>query len=83
MKKEISMRVRKVISKEVAKRYQKARKKEKSKILDEFIELTGYNRKYGSWLLRNWGREVVVWRGGRRIWRLSRFLCLAHLLSES
>ena len=28
MKKEISMRVRKVISKEVAKRYQKARKKE-------------------------------------------------------
>ena len=67
MKKEISMRVRKVISKEVAKRYQKARKKEKSKILDEFVELTGYNRKYGSWLLRNWGREVVVWSGSKRI----------------
>jgi len=67
MKKEISMGVRKVISKEVAKRYQKARKREKSKILDEFVELTGYNRKYGSWLLRNWGREVVVWRGSKRI----------------
>jgi len=67
MKKEISMVVRKVISKEVAKRYQKARKREKSKILDEFVELTGYNRKYGSWLLRNWGREVVVWTGSKRI----------------
>ena len=67
MKKEISMRVRKVISKQVPKRYQGARKREKSKILDEFVELTGYNRNYGSWLLRNWGREVVVWRGSKRI----------------
>jgi len=67
MKKEISMVVRKVISKEIARRYQKARKREKSKILDEFVELTGYNRKYGSWLLRNWGREVVVWTGSKRI----------------
>jgi len=40
MKKEISMRVRKIISKQVARRYQKARKRDKSKILDEFIELT-------------------------------------------
>jgi len=40
MKKEISMGVRKIISKQVARRYQRGRKREKSKILDEFIEFT-------------------------------------------
>jgi hypothetical protein len=38
MKKELDMKVRKVISKTVAERYKKSRKKEKSKILDEFTK---------------------------------------------
>ncbi|MBP6059151.1 MAG: hypothetical protein KA522_00075 [Candidatus Saccharicenans sp.] len=32
----------------------------KGQVLEEFIELTGYNRSYGSWLLRNCGRKVVM-----------------------
>ncbi|HOL22972.1 MAG TPA: transposase, partial [bacterium] len=27
---------------------------------------TGYNRCYGGWLLRNWGRKVVVYNKGKR-----------------
>ncbi len=46
--------------KELAKRYQKARKRYKMKILEDFINLTGYNRCYASWLLRNYGRKVVM-----------------------
>ncbi len=40
-------------------RYQKA---EKIKVIEEFINLTGYNRFYASWLLRNYGRKVVMHR---------------------
>lgn len=42
----------------MAKRYRKARKKEKGNMLDEFVQTTGYNRNYASWLLSNWGREI-------------------------
>jgi hypothetical protein len=59
MKKELDMKVRKVISKTVAERYKKSRKKEKSKILDEFTNITGYNRSYASWLLNNLGKKLV------------------------
>jgi len=56
------------VSEQLAKRYQRARKREKKEILDSFIELTGYHRVYAAWLLRNWGRKVEL-RGedGRRI----------------
>ena len=60
MKKELEMGIRKKISKKIAERYQRARKKEKGKILDEFVSLMGYNRNYASWLLRNIGRKVVI-----------------------
>jgi hypothetical protein len=43
-----------------ARRYQKASKKEKRKILDEFVESTGYHRTYASYLLSRHGRRVVV-----------------------
>jgi hypothetical protein len=44
--------VRKRITQEVAKRYRKASKKEKGRMLDEFCALTGYNRSYAAWVLR-------------------------------
>lgn len=47
----LEMRVRRAILNELAKRYQRGRKK-KSRVLEEFIGLTGYSRSYGSWLLR-------------------------------
>lgn len=47
---------RKRITQEVAKRYRKATKKEKGRILDEFCALTGYNRSYAAGLLREGAR---------------------------
>jgi hypothetical protein len=52
------MREKQKITQQVSKRYQRARKKEKSKILDEFVEVTGYNRAYASNLLNNWGKKI-------------------------
>jgi hypothetical protein len=44
----------------VAKRYQRATKKEKGTILGEYTEVTGYNRSYGAFLLRNHGRRMII-----------------------
>jgi hypothetical protein len=46
------MNQRKAVTKEVAKRYKKAAKKEKATMLDEFTATTGYNRSYASRVLR-------------------------------
>jgi len=43
-----------------AARYQEASKKKKGAILDEFIALTGYDRCYASYLLKNHGRKVWI-----------------------
>jgi hypothetical protein len=53
----LSMGERKAVTNQVAARYRKASKKEKGKMLDEFVALTGYNRKYAIWILCNWGRK--------------------------
>jgi hypothetical protein len=29
-------------------------------MLDQYVELTGYNRKYAIFLLQNWGKRRVV-----------------------
>lgn len=42
----LTMKERDSVTKETAKRYKKARKKEKSRILDEYVRLTGFARKY-------------------------------------
>ncbi len=68
MKKAINLTVRKEMSKALARRYQRGRKKEKTEILDVFVEMTGYHRVYARWLLRNWGRKVEVkGKDGRRV----------------
>lgn len=54
----LTMSEKKAITKEVARRYRKARKKDKGGILDEFVATIGYNRSYASWVLSNWGREI-------------------------
>jgi len=56
----LSLKERKTVVKEEATRYQKVTKKEKGKILDEFGKLTGYSRCYASYVLRNYGKRVVV-----------------------
>ena len=48
----LTMRHKKAITKELRDRYQRASKKEKTMMLDEFIRLTGYNRSYAARALR-------------------------------
>jgi hypothetical protein len=56
----LTMQERRSVSAVVAMRYQKSTKKEKSTILGEYIQLTGYNRSYATFLLRNHGRRMRV-----------------------
>ena len=64
----LTMKEKKAVSREVAKRYQRSRKKEKGGILKEFVQVTGYTRCYASYILRSWGRKIVLRTdGGRRI----------------
>ena len=58
--KEFDLMTRKKLALSFAKRYQKASKKEKSRILDEFVALTGYNRSYAAWLLRHAGKKITI-----------------------
>jgi hypothetical protein len=51
------MAERSAVVKATARRYQQGRKKEKQKILDELVELTGYNRCYARRVLRKQGKE--------------------------
>ena len=56
----LTMKEKQALTREVSKRYQQAGKKEKTKILDEFTENTGYNRKYALHILANWGKSITV-----------------------
>ena len=47
------MKTRKKLTEETAKRYCTAGKKQKSKMIDEFVANTGYNRKYAIHILKN------------------------------
>lgn len=57
MEKRLTMSERKVLTRNTASRYRRASKKEKGKILDEFIALTELNRQYASWFLSYWGKK--------------------------
>jgi hypothetical protein len=50
----------KSVTRVIASRYQNSNKKEKGKILKEFIELTGYTRSYASYLLGSHGKRLRI-----------------------
>jgi hypothetical protein len=52
---ELSMKEKKSVTRVTAPRYRRAKKAEKTVILDEYLENTGYNRKYAIHLLANEG----------------------------
>jgi len=56
----LTMKERKVVTKALAEQYRRGSKGEKKRLLDQFIEATGYNRSYASRLLRNHGRQVKI-----------------------
>jgi hypothetical protein len=61
------MHEKKALTREVSKRYQQAEKKEKTKILDELVKTTGYNRKYLLHILANWGKATTVRLSGKMV----------------
>ena len=63
----LDMKTRKKICGEIYKRYQKAGKKGKAKILDEFALTLGYNRDYLAHLLTNWEKKRYVLSGGEKV----------------
>ena len=58
----LTMGERRSLVRENASRYQKASRKGKRIILDEFVHSTGYHRTYASYLLSHHGKRVVVAR---------------------
>ncbi|MBI4654656.1 MAG: transposase, partial [Nitrospirae bacterium] len=56
----LTMKERKKATAILAPRYQKARKKDKVKMLDEFIALTGYRRSYASYVLSTHGKRKRI-----------------------
>ena len=60
----LTMREKKSVSREYARRYKSSSKKVKGIILDEYVKLTKYRRDYASFLLKNWGKKVYF-DGGR------------------
>lgn len=66
------MSERKLLVKVEAERYRRARKKEKGRILDDLIALSGYNRWYAVGLLRGQGKAIKVGRRLRLVGDLAR-----------
>jgi hypothetical protein len=60
----LTMSERRAVVRVAAERYRKVGKKQKGQILDELVEVTGYNRWYAVWLLRRHGRTI---RGPGRV----------------
>jgi len=63
----LSVQEKKALTREISKKYQKARKKEKTQILNELVKTTGYNRKYILHVLANWGKTVVTSIDGKAV----------------
>ena len=68
----LTMGERKSVVQVMAKGYRKVSKKEKGRILDELIALTGYNRWYAVGLLRGHGKAIKVARRVRLVGDLGR-----------
>ena len=57
----LTMEQKRSVTGKLAKKYRCSKsRKERSLILDEVQELTGYNRHYANWLLRYYGRRRIV-----------------------
>jgi len=63
----LTMSERKALTKQTAVRYRKSAKKQKGKILDEFVAATGYTRKYAGWVLCNVGKKKIVHLNGETV----------------
>lgn len=85
----LTLKTRREVSKETFKRYQKARKKEKTKILNEYVALTSYTRHHAAQVLSRWGKrsppkhtrckppvyDYKVFRALRKVWIVCDCIC--------
>ena len=71
----LKMAERRAVTEATAGRYRRSSKKEKGRILDEFVQLTGYTRSYARTVLRSSGKKVYksaktyIGRAGSRVVR--------------
>jgi hypothetical protein len=63
----LPLSVKKALTGQLASQYRQAGRKEKSKMLDEFIRQTGYNRKYALHLLTHWGKDTFLTVDGKPV----------------
>jgi hypothetical protein len=61
------MQERHAVTRELSSRFHRASKKERGSILTDFVQLTGYNRSYASFILRTCGIKQVRMVAGKRI----------------
>jgi hypothetical protein len=61
------MNDKKKVCGEIARRYQKANKKGRGKLLDEYTVTLGYNRDYLAHILSHWGKSRYVRAGGKTV----------------
>ena len=63
----LTMRERHALVRQLSARFQRSSKTERSEILNNFVELTGYTRCYASFVLRTCGQRYVRTIGGKRV----------------
>lgn len=63
----LTMQERHAIVRELSSRFQLSGKKERSAILNNFVQLTGYTRCYAAYILRMCGRKQVRTLNGKRV----------------
>jgi len=56
----LEMKVKRAVLQKLASRYKNSSKKGKGEVIRELIAITDYNLSWASWLLRNYGRKVVL-----------------------
>jgi len=63
----LTLKERQSVTRQLAVRYQNSTKKEKGRILDEYLAITGYNRSYASYVLSHWGKKKTFVDGNKRV----------------
>ena len=78
----LTMAERKSVTRELAQKYRRGSRRKKGIILDQLMQLNGWTRHHAAWVLRCWGRTVLIWRDVRaqRGERRPRGSCVVVLL---
>lgn len=63
----LTMHERHAVIRQLSSRFQRSSKKERGRMLNEVVHLTGYTRSYAAFVLRNCGTKHVRIVGGRRV----------------